>query len=298
MGKQLNLIVCLSIFAINFLFAQTEKKILREGNSAYKEGSFVDAELNYKKALSENPDYTKAEYNLGTSLYKQGSKRAEDALKSFEKTVNATEDKLLKSKAHYNIGNIHMLNKKYDEAFESYKNALRNNPKDEYARHNLEVARKKIKEAEDKKEENQDKDGKDKDQEDKEKDDQEKDNGDGGEDSEEQDNKDGGEDKDKPSDDKKEDGDKGDGEKDEKKGDEGSDEKDNKDKGEGDKKDQGDQQNKNDGKDGKPEEREGELSPQAAARLLDALDNEEDKVQQKINAKKLKGEKVKIEKDW
>lgn len=299
MRKQINLIFCLSFLAINFLFAQTEKMILRDGNKAYEERSYVDAELNYKKALSENPNYTKAEYNLGTSLYRQGEGRMEDALKSFEKAIKSTDDKLLKSKAHYNIGNIHMSSKKYKEALEAYKNALRHNPKDANARHNLEVARKKLKESEDmKKDQESDKDDKNKDQEDKEKDAKDPDNGEGGEDQEQQDNKDGGEDNDQPSDDKKEDGDKGDGDKDEKEGDEGNDEKDDKDKGEGKENDKGDQSDKNDGNKGKPEEREGELSPQAAARLLDALENEEDKVQQKINAKKLKGEKVKIEKDW
>lgn len=302
MGKRINLIFCLSLWmsTMSFLFAQAEKETLRSGNEAYKNESYVDAELSYRKSLAEKPDYSKAEFNLGTSLYRQGANRMEDAQKSFEKIIKSTDDQLLKSKAHYNVGNIHMMNQRFEDAFESYKNALRSNPADASARYNLEVARKQIqKQQESEENKDQDKDDKEKDQEEKDKDSKDEDNGEGGEDKEQQDKEDGGEDKDNPSEDKKEEGDKSDGEKDEKEGDEGNDEKDNKDKGEGDKDNKENQeQPQNDGSEGKPEEREGELSPQAAKRLLDALENEENKVQQKINAKKLKGEKVKIEKDW
>lgn len=301
MRKRIKLIFCLTLWmgTISFLFAQGEKKILRTGNEAYDNEAYVDAELSYRKSLAENPEYNKAEFNLGTSLYRQGAGRMEDAQKSFEKIIKSTDDQLLKSKAHYNIGNIHMNNQQYEDAFESYKNALRTNPSDESARYNLEVARKLIqKERENEENQDQDKDDKEKDQDEKEKDSKDEDNGEGGEDKEQQDNQEGGEDKDKPSDDKNEEGDKSDGEKDDKKGDEGNEEKDKKDKGEGDKNNDENQKDPNEGGEGKPEEREGELSPQAAARLLDALENEENKVQQKINAKKLKGEKVKIEKDW
>ena len=42
----------------------------------------------------------------------------------------------------------------------------------------------------------------------------------------------------------------------------------------------------------------GKLSPQQVKNLLEAMNNEEKKVQEKINAKKQKGTKVKPEKDW
>ena len=42
----------------------------------------------------------------------------------------------------------------------------------------------------------------------------------------------------------------------------------------------------------------GKLSPQQVKNLLEAMNNEEKKVQDKINAKKQKGTKVKSEKDW
>ncbi|MGK0307926.1 MAG: Ca-activated chloride channel family protein, partial [Urechidicola sp.] len=42
----------------------------------------------------------------------------------------------------------------------------------------------------------------------------------------------------------------------------------------------------------------GKLSPQQIKQLLEAMNNEEKKTQEKMNAKKERGKKVKQEKDW
>ncbi|MDG1849651.1 MAG: aerotolerance regulator BatC, partial [Flavobacteriales bacterium] len=47
-----------------------------------------------------------------------------------------------------------------------------------------------------------------------------------------------------------------------------------------------------------PKPRENKLSPEEAQRLLEALNQQEDQVQEKMKKHKLKGAKVKIEKDW
>ena len=67
-------------------------------------------------------------------------------------------------------------------------------------------------------------------------------------------------------------------------------------------KDQGEQKNKNQ----KPEDKNknpnqgqpGKLSPQQIKNLLEAMNNEEQKVQDKMNLQKVKGAKVKRSKDW
>ncbi len=100
--------------------------------------------------------------------------------------------------------------------------------------------------------------------------------------------------KDDKKDDKK---DKKDNKKDNKKEDkkENKDEKDKKD----DKKD-GDKKDKPDNKDnqGKPKPQQGGISKERMQNLLDAVGNEEKKVQDKVNAKKVKGKPVQTEKDW
>ena len=67
-----------------------------------------------------------------------------------------------------------------------------------------------------------------------------------------------------------------------------------------DKKD-GDQKNKNDQKnnqDGQPKPKPGGIQKERVQNLLDAVNNEEKKIQDKVNAKKVKGKPIKTEKDW
>ena len=158
----------------------------------------------------------------------------------------------------HNIGNVLMQKKMCKEAVEAYKNALRNNPFDDESRYNLALALDCAKEQENEKES----EGEDEDK-DKEKD---KDK------SEDEDQKD---DKDQK------------GNEDEK---DNEDQKDNKDQNKGDKPE--DKQKES------PDKRAKKLSPQQIKNLLEAMNQEENKVQEKINAKKLKGVKLKNEKDW
>mgnify|MGYP006117915073 CR=1 FL=1 len=67
-----------------------------------------------------------------------------------------------------------------------------------------------------------------------------------------------------------------------------------------DKKDEDKKDSKDDKKDDKKEQKPqpGKLSPQQIKQLLEAMNNEEKKTQEKMNAKKERGKKVKQEKDW
>lgn len=91
--------------------------------------------------------------------------------------------------------------------------------------------------------------------------------------------------------------------KDDKKKDDKKDKKDDKkkdDKKKDDKKD-GDKKDKNDNKekdDGKPKPRPGGIPKERVQNLLDAVNNEEKKIQDKVNAKKVNGKPMQTEKDW
>jgi hypothetical protein len=168
-----------------------------------------------------------------------------------------------------------MNEKKYTEAVEAYKNALRNNPNDDETRYNLALAKDML-------EKNPPPPQDDK-QDDKDKKDQ-------------KDDKDKKDEKDKQDQDKQNEGDKGDQKENQDKGDE------NQEKREGDKdKDQGQPDQPKDEKGDKPQQQQpvpGQLSPQQVKSLLEAMNNEEKKTQDKINAEKQKGAKVKTDKDW
>ena len=74
-----------------------------------------------------------------------------------------------------------------------------------------------------------------------------------------------------------------------------------------DEKDEDEEEKKDDKKDSKDDKKDdkkeqkpqpGKLSPQQIKQLLEAMNNEEKKTQEKMNAKKERGKKVKQEKDW
>jgi tetratricopeptide (TPR) repeat protein len=106
-----------------------------------------------------------------------------------------------------------------------------------------------------------------------------------------------------PKDDKKKDKDK-DKKDDKKKDDKNKDKKDDKKDGDKDKDkkdDKGKPKDKDDkkpGEDGKPKPNPGGISKQRLENLLDAVNNEEKKIQGKVNANKVKGKPIKTEKDW
>ncbi|MCD6544970.1 MAG: tetratricopeptide repeat protein [Flavobacteriaceae bacterium] len=157
-----------------------DKQILRKGNDLFKERKYVDAEVKYKKALKQNPNYEKAAYNLGNSIYEQN--RFKEALPHYEFVAKSIRDKETKSETFHNIGNATMKLKQYDKAVAAYKNSLRLNPKDDETRYNLALAQKSLKDQQQNSEnKDKDKDNKDQDQnkdKNKDKKDQNKDQGD------------------------------------------------------------------------------------------------------------------------
>ena len=239
-----------------------------EGNSLVNE-NFIEAEKKYRLAVSAKQNNAVGSYNLGNAYYK--SELYDEAMLRHLEAVNNSGSKLEKHKAYHNIGNTLMQKKRCKEAVSAYKNALRNNPSDDESRYNLALAQECAKEQGDGDGEGDDED-KDKDK-DENKDDKE--NSDENKDNEEK-NKDKGDDKE----DKKEG--------DDKEGEDGKPKDDN-----------GNQKNKDANKDkGQPKPQAGKMSPQQVKNLLEAMNNEEKKVQEKMNASKTKGVKIQTEKDW
>ncbi|WP_298478674.1 tetratricopeptide repeat protein [uncultured Maribacter sp.] len=253
-----------------------------DANKNLSEDKFVDAEVDYRKAISKSSENAAAPYNLGNAYYKKET--YSEAFGRFKQAGEIATSKADKHKAYHNMGNVFMKRKEYEKAVEAYKEALRNNPKDEETRYNLALAKEMLKKQQDEQKNDENKDNKDQDKKDQDKNDKKDKN---------EDKKDGDEgdkgDKDKDQEDKKEEGDQGD---------KGEDKKEDNKEGDGDEKkeekkqpNQGDQQQKQ-------QPRPNQLSKQQVQNLLEAMQNEEKKVKDKIDAKKVKGVKVKNEKDW
>lgn len=270
-------IFCIVILQSIIVFSQDEKpelskaavkqskNLTHEGNKLASEKNFIDAEANYRKAISKNNKNTAAYYNLGNQYYKKNSMG--EAFSRFKEAGEIATAKPEKHQAYHNLGNVFMNRKDYANAVEAYKQALRNNPNDEETRYNLALAKEMLK-----KQQNENKDNK--------KDDKEKDQNQDNKDQQNQQNQDN------------KDNNEGKGDNDQKdepqkpnnnsKGDKNEDQK------------QPEQPKEGEGQKPKPNQ----LSPQQLKNILEAMNNEEKKVQEKINAQKVKGKPIKPEKDW
>lgn len=278
------------LFFIGFVsFAQEEEKareqaldesknLTWEANKELSEDNFVEAEVDYRKAIAKSEENSAAPYNLANAYY--AKETYSEAFGRYKQAGELATDKADKHRAYHNMGNVFMKRKDYQKAVEAYKEALRNDPKDEETRYNLALAKKMLEKEQEQNDQNEDN----KDQEDK-----NEDNKDENEDKKDGDNKEENQDQDK-----KDEGDKGD------EGDKNEEQKDENKEGEGDEKEE---QKKQPEEGDKPQEqqqqpRPNQLSKQQVQNLLEAMQNEEKKVQEKIDAKKVKGVKVKNEKDW
>ncbi len=299
--KHFLVVICCLHFG--FLFSQENKdreeaileakQFVATGNDVLvQDGNFPKAEGEYRKAIAKNPASTTAKYNLANAYYT--SEKYDEATQRYADAVKVATSKSEKHKAFHNQGNTFMEQKKYKEAVEAYKNALRNNTRDEETRYNLALAKKMLEEEEKKNDQNKDDDGQDEDQNKDQQDNKDQKEGDDKEEKK-------GDEGDKENEEDKKDGENKDGEdKEEEKKDEGDEEKDDKGDAKDDKKDPKDDQKDGEGtpQDQKPQQVQGQLSPQQVKSLLEAMNNEEKKVQDKINAQKAQGSKVKTDKDW
>ena len=119
--------------------AQSENKLLREGNKLYDKGKFKDAEMNYRKAMEINKNSQKGQFNLGDAVYRQ--KNFEESSKIFNNLSSTNLTSREKAGVLHNLGNSLLEGKDYNKSIAAYQNALMNNPSDLDTKYNLEYAK-------------------------------------------------------------------------------------------------------------------------------------------------------------
>ncbi len=275
------LLLVITLFTTQGGYSQDrDKKVVRETNKflseaeeAVKKNDFVSAEASYRKAISKDPSNTTARYNMGNLYYNEEKpSQAENRLVEAAELAMSKEEK---HRAHHNLGNAYMNQENYQQAVEAYKNALRNDPTDEETRYNLALAKKMLEEQQDEEDEG----GEGDDDQDQDQDENEQDQDQDGEGENDQNNQD-------------KDGEPNDEENNEEDESQENQEEDEGEDGQPDEGEEGDEEQP------QPQPSEGRLSPEQIQSLLEAMSNEERKVQDKINAEKAKGAKTRSEKDW
>ena len=152
MKKNIILIVCL--VAMIPLHAQQERKVIREGVKEYQAGNFSEAEVQFRKAADMNKESVEAGFNTGTALY--GQEKYEETVEHYEPLLSQTSDPQVLSKVWHNMGNSLLEAQQYQPSIEAYKNSLRLNPEDMDTKYNLAYARKKLQEQQQQQQQNQD----------------------------------------------------------------------------------------------------------------------------------------------
>jgi Ca-activated chloride channel family protein len=135
-----------ALLVLSFLHApalakdSVDKAKVRAANKLYKKGEYQDAYNLYKNALGDTtrsaPNAAGVYYNGGNALYMQN--QFDGALKSYQHSYSP--DSTLTGRMLYNRANALLKSGRLNEAIESYLQALEYLPDDEDARHNLELA--------------------------------------------------------------------------------------------------------------------------------------------------------------
>jgi len=131
------------LFAVAGAHAQKmpERREVRKGNRLYNKSEYKEAIDRYARALGFDPASFEATYDLGSALCKAGmfDKAEQTMLRAAADTLRTDEERAL---AFYNLGNAQFQQQKYKEALESYRNSLLFDPSDEEAKYNFAYTKK------------------------------------------------------------------------------------------------------------------------------------------------------------
>lgn len=133
----------ISVCACAVAFGSSPASRNKEGNRLFQQGKYQDAEKAYVDAQLEAPGRPELLYNLGNTLIKQ--KKYEPAIQSLRQAAGKA-GRGLQASSWYNLGNAFYESGNLQDAAQAFVQALRINPSDRDAKHNLELTLRRMKE--------------------------------------------------------------------------------------------------------------------------------------------------------
>ena len=129
------------------LFAKEADVFKKKADISYQKKEYIDAVTLYRQAANKKPENPDISYNLGIAEFK--AENYDNSVAAFEKCINMTNDKMVKSKVFYNLAAVLLKKGKLQEAIDNFKKSLLLNPGDNESRQNLQIAINELKKSKD-----------------------------------------------------------------------------------------------------------------------------------------------------
>lgn len=144
--KKMKIITCFFFlfYFTHSMIAQEWKESLREARRSFLNQDYERSYKYYRTAQKLAPKQIDLSDEMGQAAYK--AKKYKEAEDIFSKSSSNKGNSVQKGTVQRQIGDSKMQQRKYDEAAESYKESLRNNPNDSKSRYNLTQALNKARE--------------------------------------------------------------------------------------------------------------------------------------------------------
>lgn len=140
-----------------------ERRLVRKGNRQFKREQYGKSIESYSRAVGEAPASFEAIYDLSNALFR--AERYDKAEQTLAGIVNdSTRTDIERSEAVYNLGNTQFAQQKLQQALESYRQAMRLNPKDMEAKYNYAYTKKLLQQQQDQQNQDQNQDDQNKEQ--------------------------------------------------------------------------------------------------------------------------------------
>ena len=132
-------VAVLMLFSMS-AYAQVDRKDVRRGNRDFRKENYREAEIDYRKALVKDSLSIAANYNLASTLYRQGDmEQAGKVLDSVKETAPVSASA---ADYWYNRGDVALEMKDYQTAVDAFAKSLMINPGDLDAKENFIYAKK------------------------------------------------------------------------------------------------------------------------------------------------------------
>ena len=137
MNARAMLVVAAVVAVCMLACGPTTAQVNNSGHEPYLGGDHASALESYQDAQVRAPESGEPYYNSGNALYR--TEEYEEALQSYDESLRHAAGEL-RSHGFFNRGNTAFQQEQYSEAIEAYEEVLRMNPDDADAKHNLELA--------------------------------------------------------------------------------------------------------------------------------------------------------------